>query len=72
MLEIVSKNLVGFIAEMPLSGNLFRLGFLIKEHADSKGAAPVGGSGGPCPLPIKTKLENFVFYTTFFFRLQII
>ena len=45
MLEIFSKNLVGFIAEMPLSANLFRLRSSIQKHAGSRDAAPVGGAG---------------------------
>ena len=44
MLEIFSKNLVAFLAEMLLSANLFRLGPSIQKHAGSKGAAPVGGA----------------------------
>ena len=42
MLEIFLKNLVRFITEMPLSANLFRLGFSIQKHVVSNGAVPVG------------------------------
>ena len=42
MLESFMKHLVRFIAEMPLSANLFRLGFSIQKHAVSSGTAPVG------------------------------
>ena len=42
MLEFFSKYLVRFIAEMPLSANLFRLGSSIQKHAMSSGTAPVG------------------------------
>jgi len=51
MLVIFSKNLVWFIAEMPLSTNLFRLGSSIQKHAGSRDAAPVGGAGVGVPRP---------------------
>ena len=49
MLDIFSKNLEAFLAEMPLSANLFQLGSTIQKHAGSRGVAPVGGEGGEAP-----------------------
>ena len=39
--DIFSKNLVRFIAEMPLTANLFRLRSSIQKHAVTSGAAPI-------------------------------
>ena len=50
MLDIFSKNLVGFIAEMPLSANLFRVGSSTQNGAGSRGAAPVGARGDEAPV----------------------
>ena len=52
MLEFFWKNLVSFIAKMPLSTNLFRLGSSIQKLAVSSGAAPMG------LLTIKIKIQQ--------------
>ena len=44
-MEIFSKNLVGFLAEMPLSANLLQLGSSIQKNAGYRGATPVEGAG---------------------------
>ena len=42
MLEIFSKNVVVYIAGIPLSANLSRLGSAIQKHARSRGVVRLG------------------------------
>ena len=57
ILEMFSINLVVFIAEMPLSVNLFRLESLIQKHA-GPGAHPRLGVRGPAHFYIIWRKNN--------------
>ena len=52
-------NMEAFLAEMPLSANLFRLGSSIQKYAGSRSAAPLGGKGGQAAR--KTKSYHWLF-----------